>query len=39
LFVTETGFVLPTNHRSISEEDLLAVYEQGFQDGKEAPSD
>lgn len=29
LFVTDGGFVLPVNHRSISEEDLLEVYTQG----------
>ena len=33
LFVTDTGYVLPVNHRIISEEDLLAVYKQGLADG------
>ena len=33
LFITDTGYVLPVNHRIISEEDLLAVYKQGLADG------
>lgn len=41
LFVTDTGYVLPTNHRSLSEEDLLDVYKQGYLDGlaAEKPSE
>ena len=33
LFVTDTGYVLPVNHRVISEEDLMNVYKQGLLDG------
>ena len=29
LFVTDDGFVLPVNHRVISEDDLMEVYVQG----------
>ena len=34
LFVTDTGYVLPVNHRIISEEDLMDVYVRGFEDGR-----
>jgi len=33
LFVTDTGRVIPTNHRVISEDDLMQAYEWGLQDG------
>ena len=33
LFVTDTGYVLPVNHRAISEEDLMEAYIQGRMDG------
>ena len=39
LFVTEAGYVLPVNHRVLSEEDLLEVYEQGYSDGLVARSE
>ncbi len=35
LFVTNAGCVIPINHRSISEEDLMQAYQWGYQDGKE----
>ena len=34
LFVTDAGYVLPVNHRAISEEDLMEVYTQGRVDGQ-----
>ena len=34
LFITDTGRVLPVNHRSITEEDLLTVYNWGMEDQK-----
>lgn len=37
LFVTNSGYVLPVNHRAISCEDLMNVYKQGLQDGATQP--
>ena len=34
LFVTDSGCVLPVNHRVITAEDLLTVYGWGVEDGK-----
>ena len=34
LFVTDSGYVLPVNHRVIGEEDLMEVYTQGVIDGR-----
>lgn len=34
LFVTDTGFVLPVNHRMITEQDLMDVYKRGYLDGQ-----
>ena len=34
LFVTDSGYVLPVNHRVIGEEDLMEVYAQGVIDGR-----
>jgi len=39
LFVTDTGKVLPTNHRVITEDDLLTVYKWGREDGGEPDLD
>jgi hypothetical protein len=38
LFVTDDGFVLPVNHRVITEEDLIEVYVQGRMRGQREAS-
>ncbi len=34
LFITDSGCVLPVNHRVITEEDLMKVYQWGWEDGE-----
>lgn len=37
LFITDSGCVLPVNHRMVSNEDLMTVYGWGYDDGKSEP--